>query len=215
MHTAGSDSSTSSAALRKLKALAGGAQTPGPGHTHTYTPTHPHTHTPCKVFQAPRAAESAVECLAPASIPLLRTPASVDTPGAEVYLQGHPGVACFPLLTLNAPIHGLAGPHPSFSASAGRSCPPLTHFRVPWGPAQPGRNKLGLARPESQVQSQESTPPSSPVPAGQTRQAELRFLGTQGSAPRPSPGEPLRPGRLRTTSPRVPAPRPACSYRWW
>ena len=92
---------------------------------------------------------------------------------------------------------------------------PLTHFRVPWGPAQPGRDKLGLARLESQVRSQESTPPLSPVPAEQTRQAELGFLGARGSAPRPSPGEALSrgsplPGQPPPGSPYYPpqGPRP-------
>lgn len=122
-------SSTSSAAVRKLKSLAGDAQTPQAGHTHPPSGTHSLSF---RVFQAPRVARSAVECRVPAPIHLPGALAGVDTPSAEAHLQGHGGIARSPPLTLSALLQGLAGPHPSSPASSVVPAP-LTHFRVPWG----------------------------------------------------------------------------------
>jgi hypothetical protein len=136
------------------------------------------------------------------------TPSRCGHPGAQAQRQGHGGVALSPALTLDAQPQGLARPHPSSRASAGRSCPSHT-LKSPGVLAQPGKANLGLAGLE--------TGRSQGFPQSRHTGLSPGHWERAGSATRPAPQGPLSRGRL----PSIPGPRPRprrrgeCSYRWW
>lgn len=172
-------------------------------HTDTCTPPPPQQHS-AAVREWPRVSRSA----APRIYVPPQRPAGVDTPVPKPSLRDTEEWRSLGLLTLGARPQGLARPHPSSQASAGRSCPSHT-LESPGVLAQPGKANLGLAGLE--------TGPSQGSPQSRHTGLSPGRWERAGSATRPAPQGPLSRGRL----PSIPGPRPRprrrgeCSYRLW
>lgn len=120
----------------------------------THSHSHSHTHTDTRI-PPPSSTQSQLESgpvcrgvqLSSIYVPPQR-PAGVDTRVPKPSVRDMEEWRSLGPLTLDAQPQGLARPHPSSRASAGRSCPFHT-LKSPGVLAKPGKANLGLARLET------------------------------------------------------------------